>query len=241
MNATDLLRNPPTFDAVGELTIEALAPLSMVARMPGKFYRSQAHPTREMLYGMLENALGWHIGKVERDTLLKELAKLHGKPTSVSGADYRSLLQFHVRFETAILPSVTFYSDYWSQHLHTTGLSFANGSREYDKSAIPIMSALASKQITVSDKASASRDPRVLTGFVAKQEVHLEVLRPLFPQYYVSPTPREYVIPNGDYHFRVVTSGAVASELCLAVCDPAAPLYLGSNDGWVEAGWRDLN
>ena len=54
----DFLLEPPVFSARGKLTIEALAPLSMVSSMPGKYYRSQPEPTDAMLYGMLENALG---------------------------------------------------------------------------------------------------------------------------------------------------------------------------------------
>lgn len=231
-----LLEPSPIFLSVSVLTIEALAPLSMVAKMPGKYYRSQPAPTDAMLYGLLENALGWHIAKGDRNELIKHLQKRHGRIAQASGVGFESLLQFHLRFALSQMPSVMHYDDYWSQHL--SGPSFVGGSREYDAQAIPIMNALAGKKITVNDRAEAKKELEMLTDFQEGQTVHLNVLRPFFPQYYISPTPREYVVPNTPYRYRVETSPELASLLSLAVADPAAPLYLGSNDGWVEADWR---
>jgi CRISPR-associated protein Cas5 len=62
----NFLLEEPDFSTKAKLTIDALAPLSMVTSMPGKYYRSQPEPTDEMLYGLLENALGWHISTKER-------------------------------------------------------------------------------------------------------------------------------------------------------------------------------
>lgn len=239
---TDLL-NPlftrPEFSVIGMVTISALAPLSMVARMPGKYYRCQPAPTNEMLYGLLENALGWHIAQNERDHIMKRLIKLHGEPASTSGVSYRSLLQYHVRIGIGLLPAVIHYNDLWSQHLH--GASFASGSREHGYEAIPLMNALAGKQIQVNDRAEAGKAPNLITDFEAGQTIHLNVLRPYFPQFYVSPTMREYVVPQGEYCYRVETSPAFASLLADAIENPAAPLYLGSNDGWVEVEWKQLS
>jgi CRISPR-associated protein Cas5 len=235
----NVLSQTPDFSNIGQLTIHALAPLSMVARMPGKYYRCQPAPTNEMLFGLLENALGWHIAEADRDQLIKQLNKQFGAPISTSGVGYRSLLQYHVRIGMAVLPSVTHYSDLWSQHLH--GASFVGGSREYSFEAIPIMGALAGKRIAVNDLAKAGKDLALLTEFEDGQTVHLNVLRPYFPQYYVSPTLREYVLPNGPYRYRIETSRDMAELLALAIADPAAPLYLGSNDGWVDVEWRQLS
>lgn len=234
----DLLSRDPEFSAIGMLTIHALAPLSMVPKMPGKYYRCQPAPTNEMLYGMLENAMGWHIGLTEREQIMKPLEKRLGKTTSISGVGFRSLLQYHVRFGFGILPTVTHYNDLWSQHLH--GSSFIGGSREHSYEAIPLMNAFADKKIQVNDRAEAGKEPDLLTSFQDGQTVHLNVLRPYFPQYYISPTSREYVVPNGPYQFRVETSPEMAKLLADACTNPAAPLYLGSNDGWVDVEWRLL-
>jgi len=94
----NFLLEDPDFSTKAKLTIDALAPLSMVTSMPGKYYRSQPEPTDEMLYGLLENALGWHISTKERNELLKQLKKKHNQELYESGVGYASLLQFHLRF-----------------------------------------------------------------------------------------------------------------------------------------------
>jgi len=236
----DPLNAVPDHSAYALLTINALAPLSMVAKMPGKYYRCQPAPTPEMLYGMLENALGWHIETDEREQIIKQLEKRLGKAISVSGVGFRSLLQYHLRFGVGILPAVTHYNDLWSRHLHTTGQQFTNGSREHSYEAIPLINAMIDKRIQVSDRAGAEKNVELLTTFQKGQTVHLNVLRPYFPQYYVSPTAREYIIAEGPYQYRVDTSPELAVLLADAIANPAAPLYLGSNDGWVDVEWRPL-
>jgi len=235
----EVLEQPPTFSVRATLTVEALAPLSIVAKMPGKYYRSQPAPTDEMLYGLLENALGWHIGAKERGDVVKRLQRQHGAVAQGSGVGFLSLLQFHLRFgKVRQVPPLLHYDDLWAQHLK--GNAFAGGSREYDYRAIPLMNALASKQVRADDRAGSRKDPAALTDFNEGEAIHLDVLRPYFPQYYVSPTPREFVLPQGPYRFLVETSPDLAARIGEAIAAPAAPLYLGTNDGWVDAEWRVL-
>lgn len=235
-----LLLEPPGWDARGVLTIEALAPLSMVTSMPGKYYRSQPAPTDAMLYGMLENALGWHISDGERKELFKRLAKNHeGKPTATD-VGYASLLQFHLRFTTQFIPALLSYDDLWAQHLKSEGKNFIGGSRNYDKRVIRLMNALASEQIKVDERADYSKSSTKVEDFNKGDTIHVSVLRPHFPQYFVSPKSREYVIPQGSYKFAVTTSASLAQILNSAIEDPAAPLYLGSSDGWIEVSWETL-
>ncbi|MFL6215833.1 MAG: hypothetical protein ACJ74J_18260 [Blastocatellia bacterium] len=247
------LLQPPDFSMRAVLTIDALAPLSMVTSMPGKYYRSQPEPTDEMLYGLLENALGWHItGKTDasRDKLVKKLAQRHRVEERKSGVDFKSLLQFHVRFTTRVRPPLLHYDDLWSQHLR--GASFVGGSRNYDYRAIPIMNLHSQKamppgskkekrKIDFNDKAEADKDPTKITTFQEWDTIHLNVVRPYFPQYYASPTPREYVIPQGAYRYRLETSKVISRHLGDALENPTAPLYLGSSDGWVEVNYEELS
>jgi CRISPR-associated protein Cas5 len=241
-NTLDLLLDPPDFAARATLEIGALAPLSLVARMPGKYYQSQSKPTDAMLYGLLENALGWHLEEPERRKLFERLKKQHKRKDALpswTGGNFLSLLQWHVRFGLVVVPALLHYDDLWTQHLK--GKTFPDGSRNYDKQAIPIMNAKRAKRVTFSDAAGADKNPAKLTDFDDKDEVHLNVLRPYFPQYYSSPTLRGYVVPDGPYRIVVETTAALAQVLAAAVADPAAPLYLGSNDGWVEATWQPID
>ncbi len=240
MTNISLLSEMPIFNKISILTVDALAPLSMVAKMPGKYYRSQSSPTNEMLYGLLENALGWHFSEKDRNEIIKNLQKKHGRTAEASGVGFKSVLQFHLRFSlglTAVPDAVLRYDDYWSQHLRTEGLEFFGGSREHDARLIPLVNAVAEKRVSVTDS-SGIRDEDAFSTFQTGDKINLSVVRPFFPRYYVTPTPREYIVPSAAYQFRVETSEAIASMLDAAFEDPAAPLYLGSNDGWVEATWR---
>ncbi|MFL6210907.1 MAG: type I-PGING CRISPR-associated protein Cas5p [Pyrinomonadaceae bacterium] len=237
-----LLLEPPDFSARAMLIVDALAPLSMVTSMPGKYYRSQPEPTDAMLYGLLENALGWHISDSERKVLIKKLERKFGVKTMATGVGYANLLQLHVRFVVRSLPALLHFDDLWAQHLK--GGSFLDGSRNYDKRVIPLMNAYRDRDktgVTISDRANASKDSEKLNEFKNGEQIHVNVVRRYFPQYYASPTPREYVIPQGAYKYMIETSTELAQMLAAAFDNPAAPLYLGSNDGWVEAVWEVLS
>lgn len=209
----------------------------MVAKLPGKYYTSQSRPTEAMLLGLLENALGWHLGEVERGQLVKVLEKKHKQKGQASGSKFVSLLQWHVRFGVMAVPPLLHYDDLWTQHLK--GKTFAEGSRNYDAQAIPFMNAKKAGDVTTSDAAKARKETSALTDFTKGDDVNIGVLRPYFPQYYSSPTLRGYVEPQAAYQVGIETSAALATALRAAIADPAAPLYLGSNDGWVELDWHE--
>lgn len=234
----DFLLEKTDLSERGKLVIAALAPLSMVSSLPGKYYRSQREPTPQMLYGLIENALGWHISDKERKELEKKLKKKFGTDLEKSGVGFVSILQFHLRFLTSVLPPMLHYDDLWAQHLK--GGSFLGGSRNYDNQAIKIMNAERAKRIAIDDKGASSKDADKLHNFRDGDKIHVNVVKPYFPQYYVSPTPREYVIPQGEYIFVAETSEFLAELIKDALENPAAPLYLGSNDGWVEARWENF-
>ena len=235
------LLNTPDFSARAKLVIEALTPLSMVTSMPGKYYRSQPEPTNEMLFGLLENALGWHISNKERNELRKKLQKKFKLEAKESGVGFVSLLQYHIRIVTSFLPAVTHYDDLWSQHLR--GGSFLGGSRNYDYKVIPLMNAQRAGRVTIGDGSEAkgfSKDPEKLSNFKDGDSVHVNVVRSYFPQYYASPTPREYVMPMDSYKYVLETSIYISNLIAEAIDNPSAPLYLGSNDGWVDVTWEVL-
>jgi CRISPR-associated protein Cas5 len=234
----DFLLEKPNLPTRGKLVIDALSPLSMVSSLPGKYYRSQREPTPQMLYGLIENALGWHISDKERKEIEKKLKKKFGMELEKSGVGFVSILQFHLRFSTSVIPPLLHYDDLWSQHLK--GGSFLGGSRNYDNQVIKIMNAERAKKIAIDDKGASSKDADKIHHFQEGDKINVNVVRPFFPQYYVSPTPREYVIPQGEYIFVAETSENLARMIKEAFENPAAPLYLGSNDGWVEARWENF-
>jgi len=245
---------PPERNTAATLIIEALAPLSMSTAQPGTYYRSQRAPTNAMLYGLLENAMGIHLPAGERKRTLKtlrtaakkklgrghELRKtpwIKGRSDRESGSGFVSVLQHHLTFDTAVLPKVTSFDDLWARHTHGTGTSFPGGSRHHDVRLTSLVNRSSSGSVSFGDGASYDiRDPEELEGDIPSDaKVHVKAIRPQFPQYYSSPTPREYVIPQSPYRYRILTTETLAQELHAALDDPAGPLYLGNSDGWVEA------
>jgi len=250
---------PPELTERGKIVIEALAPLSMTTTQPGTYYRSQSAPTVNMLYGMLENALGWHFGPKDRTKFLKEIRKaakkkldrsdplkkskwITGKQDDESGVGYKSILQHHLKFVGPhIEPETMHFDDLWARHVRGDGFTFIGGSKNYDISIERIINMKKSEQISISDSAKHNiRDPESLKDVEKDDKVHLNAVRPLFPQYYTSPTPREYVIPKGKYVFSVKTTKLLKNKIEVALNNPDSPIYLGTNDGWVEASWEDL-
>lgn len=247
---------PPDLDTTAVLTIEALAPLSMSTAQPGTYYRSQPAPTEAMLYGMLENALGWHFPKDVRSDILADLRQaakdelgrghprkkepwITGDEDAESGSGYVSLIQHHLEFEMAVLPDTTHFDDLWARHAHRKD-DFEGGSRTNDYRVEGLYNRLKDDDheasfVTRKKDASVS-DPEDLLGDLPTDvTVRQNELKPFFPYYYSSPTQREYVIPDGPYRYRLRTTATLASQIEAALHEPVAPLYLGNNDGWVEA------
>lgn len=256
---------PPALEQKAVLEIAALAPLSMVSAQPGSYFRSEITPTVDMVYGLLENALGWHFEDKTRKTIFKALHKaakkkygknelyknsdwLKGKPVN-SGSGYFSFLQYHLSLdlESADEEPMT-YDDLWSMHLRTQGDSFIGGSRSYDNSLEGLISLSRKKPI---DKDGKELSPVVAFGDkkdfvtltlkelkqITEGKIKTTSLKPYFPHYYVSPKVRGYVIPQKRYSFSAICTKELGILINQAIETPTSPLYLGSNDGWVDVKW----
>jgi CRISPR-associated protein Cas5 len=151
---------PPVLTVSGTIEVLPLAPLSMVSAQPGTYFRTELVPPVQMVYGLIENALGWHLpvnkskegiqtGPIRSDVLkglAKRAKKLHGKKQQYKGSDwlsgkpaetskskYFSLLQYHLQIDRAEVPTdLMTYDDLWSMHLRDRGMNFIGGSRIYD-------------------------------------------------------------------------------------------------------------
>jgi len=255
----------PEHTVSGTLQIEALAPLSMASGHPGNYYQSLRSPSPHMLYGMLENALGWHFAEDIRKDLFKQLQKdakkankSHAKQPwlsalpEASDSKYFSFLQYHLEFEPCIFePATLTYDDLWSQHLRNDGANFMGGSKHYDHKLEPLINLSKSQDTSKPiNKKTKKYPPYIEFGespaihnrlsleealAVERGGIHFKSVRSAYPQYYSSPKKREYVVPQSSYMFRFNTTQKVLEMLVKALENPAAPLYLGSNDGWIHA------
>ena len=250
--------DPPDRSARGALVIRALAPLSMVSAQPGSYYQGAPAPSDAMLLGMVENALGWHLGPADRKAavkgLQKQAKKAHRKTEwagsswladAPAGSDsgFVSLLGHHLAFDgLREIPPVMGYDDLWARQAHRAD-DFWGGSRRYDarlERAVGLLRSGEAKIAASKATATHAETETVLGGVAPGDTVFQTAMKPHFPYYYVSPTPRGYVVPLGEYRFGASATPAVATLVAAALDDPAAPLYLGSNDGWVEARWEAL-
>lgn len=267
---------PPDLSSSHKLTITALAPLSMVSSQPGMYFRSELSPTSDMLYGLLENALGWHffddakknnIRTIIMKGLVKQAKKENRKNKTYkehewlsakfksAKSGFKSLLQYHVKFTEKELPQNTMtYDDLWSMGNRTEGDSFIGGSRNYDARLEFLINR--SKQGDPSKPAKRDGKHPAFVSFGDRAEYQTYTLqelinlkegkakttslKPHFPMYYSSPRKRAYVIPDKPYVYMVKCTHSLAELIANAIDEPRAPLYLGTNDGWVDVKWEAL-
>ena len=246
---------PPERTVRGDLVVRALAPLSLVSAQPGSYYQSAQAPSDAMLLGMVENALGWHLGPADRKSLRRSLQKqakkahrktewadapwLTADPTS-SDSGFVSLLGHHLVFDgLREIPPTLSYDDLWARQAHRAD-DFIGGSRRYDARLESTINLIRADEVKLTSKGAATHADAdsVARGVAPGDSVFQGALKAHFPYYYVSPTPRGYVVPRGEYRFGASTTPTVSDLIGAALDDPAAPLYLGSNDGWVDARWE---
>lgn len=229
----EVLFEKPDLETKASLFIEPLAPLSLVTSMPGAYYRSQREPSAFMIYGMLENLLGWHFDTKVRNSITKKVKahhkKKHKDTSLVFGSTpvgYCPLLQYHLKIEKIFLvPHIESYDDYWTQHLKDVDTSLKSqsshpkGSRNYDFQLDEIINNIYRLPKNERDK--------------EWQKVYNKYVN-IFPMYYQSPTKREFIKVKGEYGFPIMTTESVLELLIDAISQLNAPLYLGTNEGWIN-------
>lgn len=220
----------PTFEEEAIVFIKPLAPLSLVGSIPGSYYKSLDEPTLVMIYGMLENMLGWHFSDEIRKKIIKETQNYQKKKLKTlafesyesSESKYVPLLQSHIKVEYPALlkPQVYRYEDYWTQHLKGADMRHLNGSRNYDWKI----------EKAVNDLGS---DQKEIDGFFNEN-------KNLFPKYYSSPKKREFILVNGKYGYKIKTNRELLSKLIETSQNCVSPIYLGANEGWVDINIKSL-
>jgi CRISPR-associated protein Cas5 len=229
----------------------------MVSQQPGTYFRSELSPTQEMLFGLVENAAGWHFHDEHRKEIIKGLAKQakkkHGKDPvwkdhpwmkgklDTSGCGYASLLQFHLSFSKKEADySPLAWDDLWSMLNKNDSISFVGGSRNYDFRLENLITSSRKENPTVTfgDRTGFSHFTLDELRELAEGQVHVKSLSPNFPQFYSSPRKRGYIEPTEPWVYEVACTQKVAEIIFESMNQPAAPLYLGTNDGWVHAKWE---
>ena len=212
----------PELSQQAVLEIEPLAPLSIVSTLPGSYYKSQNGPTKYNLCGMLENVLGWHIGEKERKAVLKKMEKVYKKQFQTnpikkesSAVGYLPLINHLFEIDLPVIPPIlNRYDDYWKQQMKATDNRHVKGT--------PNMS----WQLFEERRKIKSGDNKGLDNLLKNNPGQ-------FPMYYTSPTPREFIVVDGKYTYKLSMSPFLFSSLLDAV-EENNIAYLGTNEGWVH-------
>ncbi len=200
------------------LKIQPLAPLSMVVSTPGSFYRSNDCPSHEMIYGMLENILGWHYSVEIRKAYIKDLRKKLKKEKSElieskSLSGYIPVVQNYVKLKRLFVkPYSTPYIDLWTQHLKHNDKRHFDGVRNYDHRL--------TREINLAED---TEKEQVLKSNIGH-----------FPNYYQSPKRREFVKVEGEYMYEIELKEDFKEVLKEGIEDPVSIPFLGTSEGWVH-------
>ena len=242
---TDLsiLFEKPEKDTMVTLTIEPLAPLSIVSTLPGSYYKSMDTPTKANLCGMFENVLGWHIGPKDRSKIFKKMEQVYKKSYKIkefdvetSAVGYTSLLGHLFDIVLPLTPAIVArYDDLWTQHLKNVDERHLNGTFNID------IHGLRQKRTIYKELETISNDKNLKSN--EKQREKDKIIKPFVakycPMYYSSPTPREFIVLEGNYQIKLSMSSNLLEGLEQSLQENNLA-YLGTNEGWVDLSIKEM-
>jgi len=222
-----ILFERPEKDKQALLTIEPLAPLSIVSTLPGSYYKSLDIPTKANLCGLFENVLGWHIGSKDRSKIFKKVKQVYKKSFKInefnvetSAVGYTSLLGHLFEVELPFCPVIiTRYDDLWTQQLKHDDARHLKGTANLSYHLIK-----EKRKLLTDDKGKIS--DKTYTDFLKENNSN-------FPMYYTSPTTREFIVLEGNYQIKLSMSSYLFEALEQSLKESNLA-YLGTNEGWVD-------
>jgi CRISPR-associated protein Cas5 len=220
------------------LEIEPLAPLSMVSELPGSYYKTLKSPDKKMLCGLFENILGWHINLAHRKEIIKELSTSRKKQAKkkpqlefvdkTKGSTYIPLLMDYFEILLSVIPEVGLYDDLWSKaYRRADAIVHPKGTFNISFDLIPLK-----RELKRSEKNTKQIDNSTLEKFF-KDNIEQ------FPQYYSTPTTREYVFANGLYEIQIIIDHDLYKLLKEQLLSENLG-FLGTSEGWVNLKFREL-
>ena len=221
------------------LTIEPLAPLSMVSTMPGSFYKTLSVPSKYHLCGAFENALGWHFdeslpNRSEKKENLRRLMKkqieakfkkmkIDSPIWEESDVGYQPLIDHLFDIGLVCKPAMIFYKDLWKQMRKRSDGTYPhpNGTMNLSYDIIPL-------------KMDLERDAK--KGTVTSEAIgnFYKENQSSYPLYYTSAGNREFIaVTEGVFKLHLKMSEGLFDALYSAFIDNNIS-YLGTNEGWVN-------
>lgn len=258
-----ILLEKPEIDKRVKVTIEPLAPLSMVSDIPGTYYKTQEVPDKYKLCGLFENILGWHFSKNDRVKIAKKmkdfnLRKLKDKSYSLqqSNSGFQPLL-FDF-FEVGMVlknPSVN-YNDLWKRSFSRMDADVhPKGTPNLDYNTLIQKKWILEKEeeqkkikedIKALKDAGGNKDKedeltsKLLPSSVSPLLAFFQKHKGTYPMYYTSPTLREYIDYSGGSIQMSITMDERLYDLLSKSLTENSTAYLGNSEGWVELKLEEL-
>ncbi|HQV67114.1 MAG TPA: type I-PGING CRISPR-associated protein Cas5p [Saprospiraceae bacterium] len=218
--------NEPKLTIKSKLTIQPLAPLSMVADIPGSYYKTQEVPDKLKLCGLFENIIGWHFDKIDRIAIHKKRREVFKKVfkkmeyhSNDANSGYQPLVYDY--FETGLVVKFSSiqYNDLWKRAFsRLDAYVHANGTPNLDYEL------LKEKPRDVDNKGI---------------EKFLKENKTKFPMFYTSPTLREYIDYDGNIQIGLSMCADLYNVLQHSLTNNSTA-FLGNSEGWVELKLEEI-
>jgi CRISPR-associated protein Cas5 len=209
------------------LTINPLAPLSMVSSMPGSYYKTERSPNKFMICGLFENILNLHISDIDRNAIRKKIKGYYKKEYKLnyeltnSEVGYKPILNHLFEIEQPyVIPDMMFYEDLWTQHLIGKDERHLKGSVNYDWK-------IENKMVALKKNNNTNERNTFFSDNLNS-----------FPRYYRSPRQREFLITNGEYLFKIKLTSSLLNLLKSSI-EQNNIGYLGTSEGWVNISFEE--
>lgn len=228
-----ILSQKPSLDIKARLTIQPLAPLSMVSELPGSYYKSLKSPSKKMVCGMFENILGWHFSSKLREAIFKQIKEERVDVNDYeSGSTYKPLLMDYFELggnPQVIFDELCFYDDLWAR-----SLTSRDTPSEHYKKCRNFNSSVNQERKSKLDEIEKDKKLNAEEKKNAIKSVN-NYYKDQYPFFHpVLPTKREYIfMNNGSYTYNALFDKRMYSVLKEELYKNNIA-YLGNNEGWVN-------
>ncbi len=247
----NILKNKPELTEKIKLTVQPLAPLSMVSDIPGTYYKTQNTPDKYKLCGLFENILGWHFSVNDRDKINKELKRKNKTRTvNESNSSYKPLLFDFFDITLSYTSKTIQYNDLWKKSFRRSDADVhPKGTPNLDYAVLRKKSWVKNKE---TEQEELKEELKKLKNDEESNKEKIEALKekllpssttPLlsffkdnisaYPTFYTSPTLREYISFEGGIQLGLSIDKDLLTQLENVLRDCSTG-YLGNSEGWIE-------
>lgn len=243
-----ILNQKPDLSQKIKLVILPLAPLSMIADIPGSYYKSQNLPDQYKVCGLFENILGWHFSLNDRDKLNKVLKKKD--KTNESNSGYKTLLLDFFEIYLSFTGKAIHYNDLWKKSfrrgdadVHPKGTPNIDydilkkkkwiGEQEIQQDKFKEELKRLKKEDAENKIAIEALEAKILPGGTSSLLLFFKKYSGSYPTFYTSPTLREYVSFEDEIQLGLNIDEGLLIQL-ENILEECSTGYLGNSEGWVE-------